>query len=119
MRCVLIDCARARLADIRGGGGIPLSLDDSLMEIKWAGTEALELVEIGVVMDRLDQADASTARVAELHYFAGFTLEECAELMNLSLRQVRHRWVKAKRWLREGLASRTPRKTPGRGRSAL
>jgi RNA polymerase sigma factor (TIGR02999 family) len=113
MRCVLVDFARARLADVRGGGEIPLTLDDSLVETAWASTDAQQLVEIGVLMDRLVKTDPLSARVAELHYFTGFTLEEAAEIMKLSLRQVRHRWAKAKRWLREGLAS-APQTLPDR-----
>ncbi|HEY3838701.1 MAG TPA: ECF-type sigma factor [Bryobacteraceae bacterium] len=118
MRCVLVDFARTRLADMRGGGEIPLPLDDSLVQTRWAGIDAQQLIEIGLMMNRLDQTDPSTARVAELHYFAGFTLEESAEIMNLTLRQVRHRWVKAKRWLRESLTARPLRTPPDHGRSA-
>ena len=118
MRGVLIDFARRRLAEARGKGEIPLTLDVSREETAWAATDVLQLVEIGALMDRLDKADPLAARVAELHYFTGFTLEEAAQIMKLNLRQVRHRWAKAKCWLREGLAARPMRQLPDRGRSA-
>ena len=116
MRCVLVDFARSRLAEVRGGGEVSLPLDDSLAEVKWAGIEAVQLVEIGIMMDRLAHDEPLLARVAELHYFAGFTLDEAAGIMRLSLRQVRHLWAKAKRSLQESLSSRPLRKTPDRGR---
>jgi RNA polymerase sigma factor (TIGR02999 family) len=118
MRCVLVDFARSRLAEVHGGGEIPLALDESMVKTIWAGADALQLVEIGILMDRLDKTDPLAARVAELHYFTGFTLEEAAEIMKLNSRQVRHQWEKAKRWLREGLASQPLRTLPDRGRLA-
>jgi RNA polymerase sigma factor (TIGR02999 family) len=117
MRRVLIDCARARLTQARGGGNIPLPLDEDLLEAKWGTMDAMELVEIGLTMDRLDRSDPLAAKVIELHYFAGFTLEEAARLLNLSHRQIRHRWAKGKRHLQESLSSRFAGSIPDRGRS--
>lgn len=114
MRCVLVDCARARLATIRGAGAVPLPFDDSMLEVKWGSLDAVQLTEIGILMDRLDRFDPLAARVCELHYFTGFSFEESADIMKLSVRQVRRRWTKAKLWLREGLASAPPQKTPDR-----
>ncbi|MDE3164909.1 MAG: RNA polymerase subunit sigma-70 [Acidobacteriota bacterium] len=115
MRCVLVDCARARLAERRGGGASPLPLDASIPEVKWGSFEVTQLAEIGVMMERLDRLDPVAARLCDLHYFTGFTLEESAEIMKVSVRQIHRRWTRAKRWLREGLAQHPPQKTPDPG----
>lgn len=100
MRHVLVDFARSRLALSRGEGNIPVSLEE-----KWeagappTGTPE-QVVELGLLMERLEQYDAAAARVVELHHFAGFSLEEIAEVTKLSYRQVRHRWEKGRDWLK-------------------
>ena len=119
MRCVLVDFARRRLAQSNGGGRPPLSLDDVAVESQWTGIDSVQVVEIGMLMDGLERTDPLAARIVELHYFTGFTLEEAAQITNLNSRTARRRWAKAKRWLREGLASQTPRTIEDRGRLAL
>jgi RNA polymerase sigma factor (TIGR02999 family) len=105
MRRVLVDFARARLAQTRGAGEIPISLRDSLDDGEPAANSHAQIVEVGILMEELEKDDPLAAQVVDLHYVAGFTLEESAKVMRLNLRQVRHRWSKAKRWLREGLSS--------------
>ena len=105
MRRVLVDFARARLAQTRGGGDIATSLSDSLNSADPAVNDHAQIVELGILMDRLEKNDRLTAQVVDLHYFAGFTLEESADVIGLTLRQVRHRWSKAKRWLQAELSS--------------
>lgn len=97
MRRVLTDLARKRLTARRAGeiamperGGTRLS-----------GTkDAQQIVEIGVLMDRLEQTLPDSARVVDMHYFAGFSFHEIAESNNLTVRQVRHRWKTGVKWLR-------------------
>jgi RNA polymerase sigma factor (TIGR02999 family) len=105
MRQVLVDLARHRLASARGSGATPESLDqrgegDAPVE---SGPE--QVVEIGILMEKLERADPATARVVEMHYFAGFTLEEIGEITGLSFRQVRNRWEKGRDWLKRRLTS--------------
>jgi DNA-directed RNA polymerase specialized sigma24 family protein len=104
MRQVLVDFARQRLATARGSGAVHESLDH-----RWsdggpsiAGPE--QLVEIGILMEKLEQADHAAARIVEMHYFAGFTLEEIAQITGLTFRQVRHRWEKGRDWLKQRLS---------------
>jgi RNA polymerase sigma factor (TIGR02999 family) len=104
MRRVLVDFARARLAQTRGAGDVPISLSDSVNSAEPAANDHARIVEAGIMMERLEKSDPLAAQVVDLHYFAGFTLEESAQVMKLTLRQVRHRWSKAKRWLQEGLS---------------
>ncbi len=60
-------------------------------------------VQIGILMDRLEKRNPQTARIVDLHYFVGFTLEEIAEITGLTFRQVRHRWEAGRDWLKDGL----------------
>ena len=62
--------------------------------------DARQIVEIGLLMDRLEKEFPDAARVVDMHYFAGFTFTEIAESSNLTLRQVRLRWKKAMKWLK-------------------
>jgi DNA-directed RNA polymerase specialized sigma24 family protein len=72
------------------------------------------IVEIGILMDRLDAKDPDAARMADMHYFAGFTLEEIAQETGLTLKQVRTRWERGLKCLKRMLHA----KARG-GRSAL
>jgi len=65
-----------------------------------SGTDLEEIVRLGALMEKLEKHDRAAARIFDLHYFAGFSLEKIAELTELSLRQVRSRWEKARDWLK-------------------
>jgi RNA polymerase sigma factor (TIGR02999 family) len=101
MRRVLVDFARARLAQRRGSGDIPSSLDEATLNRQAEGTDLESMVRIGILMDKLEKADVEAARTVDMHYFAGFTFEEIAEITGLSIRQVRHRWEKGRDWLKD------------------
>ncbi len=102
MRRVLVDFARSRMAQRRGDGEAPSPLDLSAEE-SYSTPDHAALVEMGLLMERLDEEHPQPARVVDLHYFAGFTLEEIAENTGLTLRQVRHRWAKGRDWLKDRL----------------
>jgi RNA polymerase sigma factor (TIGR02999 family) len=101
MRRVLVDFARNRLAQRRGDGKIPSSLDDVALGRHPANSDLEAMVQIGLLMDRLETVDEAAARVVDMHYFTGFTLEEIAEITGLTFRQVRHRWEKGRDWLKD------------------
>jgi RNA polymerase sigma factor (TIGR02999 family) len=103
MRHVLIDFARTRTAQRRGNGNFPVSLDTNDLTPSAETSDLENLVEIGILMDRLERRDPQTARIVDLHYFTGFTLEEIAEITGLTFRQVRHRWESGRDWLKDGL----------------
>ena len=105
MRRVLIDLARKRLAERRGGGESPLPLGESAMEQGTDGDGAQQIVEIGILMERLETKDPDAARVVDMHYFSGFTLEEVAEETGLTFRQVRSRWERGQSWIKRALRS--------------
>jgi RNA polymerase sigma factor (TIGR02999 family) len=100
MRRVLIDFARNRQAQRRGSGVILEVLDDLAPSAQAQGDDVEGLVRIGLLMEQLEKDDRAAARVVDMHYFAGFTLDEIAEITGLSLRQVRHRWEKGRDWLK-------------------
>ena len=102
MRRVLIDFARNRLAQIRGAGDRTVSLE-SFDGADPAVRSHAQVVEIGILMERLERSDPLAAHVVDLHYFAGLTIEESGQILGLTHRQARHCWTKAKRWLQEGI----------------
>jgi RNA polymerase sigma factor (sigma-70 family) len=64
--------------------------------------------EIGILMERLEAEDPDAARMVDMHYFSGFTLDEIAREMGLTRKQVRLRWERGMRWLRKTLQSPAP-----------
>jgi len=99
MRRVLVDLARKRLADRRGGGNATLPLDEAL-PVAQHERDAQQIVEIGIAMERLEAVDPEAARVVDMHYFTGATLEEISKETGLSFRQVRYRWERGRRSLK-------------------
>jgi len=106
MRRVLVDLARNRLAQSRGGGQAAISLDEAVTPFPTTTKDAQQIVEIGLLMERLEVADASAARVVDMHYFGGFTLEEISAHTGWSFRQVRSRWEKGREWLKSMLKTK-------------
>jgi RNA polymerase sigma factor (TIGR02999 family) len=99
MRRVLVDLARKRLAERRGGGEATLPLD-AAMTIAPHERNAQQIVEIGIAMERLEAEDPEAARVVDMHYFTGATLEEIAKETGLTFRQTRYRWERGRRALK-------------------
>jgi RNA polymerase sigma factor (TIGR02999 family) len=108
MRRVLVDMARKRLAVRRGGGETTLPLDEAGPLIGTFGQDAERIVEIGILMERLEGKDPDAARMMDMQYFSGFTLEEIATETGLTVKQVRSRWERGMKWLKRALhAQRT------------
>lgn len=110
MRHVLVDLARGRLAQKRGGidGSRPLEPWDEPVD----GSGAEQIVEIGLLMEKLGQVQPRLLPIVDMHYFGGFSFEEIAAITGLSERQVRHLWTKARNWLKNCLSH-----SSNRGRS--
>jgi RNA polymerase sigma factor (TIGR02999 family) len=105
MRRVLVDLARKRLALRRGAGETTLSLNESGSLLGTSPRDAQQIVEIGILMERLEAKYPDAARMVDMHYFSGFTLEEIAKETGLTARQVRSRWEKGLKWLKRMLQS--------------
>ena len=100
MRRILVDHARARIADKRGGKNQVLTLDD---DIAPAAEDSVEIVALHEALERLSVMDSEQARIVELRYFGGLTIEETAETMRMSQTAVKAEWAIARAWLRREL----------------
>ena len=117
MRQVLIDFARTRAAQRRGSGKILESLNGhASTDHAQPTTDPEALVQIGILMERLEKHDPLTARIIDMHYFAGFTLAEIADITGQTFRQTRHRWDKGRDWLKERLLAKNSAKRNGNSR---
>jgi RNA polymerase sigma factor (TIGR02999 family) len=96
MRHILIDHARAHARDKRGGGAIQVSLNDALVIAEDHAAHFIALDEALRVLERLDP---QKGKIVELRYFGGLSIEEAAEVLNISPRTVRREWQRAKAWL--------------------
>lgn len=104
MRQILIERARARGAAKRGGARPRVTLDEALV----AGNDrSIDLLALDEALERLAALDPEQARLVELRFFGGLTVEETADAMNISPATVKRHWTVAKAWLSrelEGLA---------------
>lgn len=103
MRQILVQRARARNAVKRGGGGQRVTLDEQVMAqaIGAAGDSgAVDLVALDVALTQLARLDAEQARIVELRYFGGLTVDETAEAMGMSPATVKRHWAMARAWLK-------------------
>lgn len=101
MRRILVDHALARRALKRGGGARPVTLD----RVEIADSDDLDgLVELDRALERLARLDERQARVVELRFFAGMSIEETAEAMDVSPMTVKRDWTAARAWLNRELA---------------
>lgn len=96
MRRVLIDLARAQQTAKRGAGAAHLPLESG---IAVAGPSPVDLIAVDEAMDRLATIDQRKVRVIELRFFAGLTVEEAAEVLNVSPDTVARDWRMARTWL--------------------
>ncbi len=101
MREVLIDHARRRSAAKRGGGQELRTFDDALETP--GGKEVVGLLALDEALEKLEVLDARQARVVELRYFAGLSIDETAEALSVSSATVKREWQMARAWLREAL----------------
>jgi RNA polymerase sigma-70 factor (ECF subfamily) len=101
MRQILIDYARYSGRAKRGGGGQRVTLDDA---VAVTGGPDIDLLALEQALERLVALNARHARVVELRFFGGLTVEEIAEVLGLSKRTIEGDWTFAKTWLRAELS---------------
>ncbi len=106
MRRILVDYARERVAAKRGGGAVRIDERDRLLGTTPQKTE--ELLAVDEALDRLSELDAQLARIVEMRYFGGMSVEEAAEALGISARTVRRHWAMARAWLRSELSEGRP-----------
>jgi RNA polymerase sigma factor (TIGR02999 family) len=100
MRHILVDRARQRGAQKRGGHLRLTELSDSKVPIVSADDELLAVHE---ALEQLAQRDPASAELVKLRYFAGLSMPEAAEALNLPLRTAERMWTFAKAWLRKAI----------------
>lgn len=100
MRQILVDYARRRAAEKRGGGQVETTLDEG-----WAAVaeQAGTVLELNAALERLAEVDERLVQVVECRFFAGLTEEETAEALGVSARTVQRDWRRARAWLQEEL----------------
>ena len=96
MRRILVDHAKAKHREKRGGDAVKLSLDDV---INLSRERAAELLALDDALDELTRVDERKSRVIELRYFGGFSVEETAQILGVSPETVMRDWKLAKAWL--------------------
>lgn len=105
MRTLLVDHARARNAQKRGGphDAIPI---DTLTAMPGATDGSIGLLDFGLALEDLAAVDEELARIAELRYLGGLEVKEVAETMDTSVRTIERRLQVANSWLRDRLDDR-------------
>jgi RNA polymerase sigma factor (TIGR02999 family) len=101
MRRILLDYAKGRARGKRGGGVPQTSLDEALVV---SHDRAFELVEIDEALRHLEAFDPRQAKVVELRFFGGLSVEETAEALGVSEPTVKREWAMAKAWLHRELS---------------
>jgi RNA polymerase sigma factor (TIGR02999 family) len=106
MRRILVDHARARRANKRGGGIERVTLVGD--EVAAAGPREIDVLALHESLERLAVFDLRKERIVELRYFGGLTIAEAAEVVGISEATVVREWTIAQAWLRADLSGRSP-----------
>src|SRR5687768_7948632 len=101
MRRVLVDLARARRSEKRGGDAVRVSLDETMP----GGTREADVVRLDEALDALARVDPRKGRVIELRFFGGLSAEETAAVLEVSTKTVIRDWTFAKAWLQREMTS--------------
>lgn len=100
MRHILVDRARRKRSRKRGGDRTRLALDEANLA---AAEDAEEVLAVNDVLDGLTAADAQAGELVKLRYFAGLSIPEAAEVLNISPRSADRLWAYARAWLRRAI----------------
>jgi RNA polymerase sigma-70 factor, ECF subfamily len=101
MRTILVDHARSHASAKRGGGARKLELNEALVVSQQKASEVIALDE---ALKQLALIDPRQSRIVELRFFGGLTVEEAAEVLNVSPVTIKREWSTAKAWLYRELA---------------
>jgi len=96
IRRILVDHARSRGSAKRGGGRARISLDSQLV---YDDTQATDLIALDESLRRLGEQYPDKARVVELRFFGGLTIEDAAEVLGVTTRTIERHWQFARAWL--------------------
>lgn len=99
MRRVLVDHARARSAQKRGADAPRVELTEGLNDALQPAMDAVELIDLDRALDQLAEAEPRLARLVEVRFFGGLTIEEAAGVLGCSPRTAKRDWAFARAWL--------------------
>ena len=101
MRRILVDHARRHTAEKRGGAAAVLPLEEEILVVSGSQTseKGVELLALDEALENLSRLDPQKAKIVELRYFGGLSVEETAEVMNCSAVTIKRQWRMAKAWL--------------------
>jgi RNA polymerase sigma factor (TIGR02999 family) len=114
MRQILVQRARARRAAKRGGAPQRVTLADDNLGLAHgaAQPDEIDILALDEALTRLAALDAQQARIVELRYFGGLTIEETADAAGISPATVKREWAMARAWLKRALEPGAPGATP-------
>ena len=111
MRQILVQRARARDAEKRGGGAEKVSLEEPVVEAQAALSRrsaereaGVDVLALDAALEKLAALDSQQAKIVELRYFGGMTVEEVAEALDISPATVKRHWTVARAWLHKELS---------------
>jgi len=99
MRRILVDHARRQLRDKRGGGAVHVALEDAAAVPQDTPVDAVDTLALNVALDKLEKLDPDQARIVEMRFFGGLTVEETAAVLAVSPATIKREWAMAKSWL--------------------
>jgi RNA polymerase sigma factor (TIGR02999 family) len=102
MRRILVDYARRRKSDKRGGALLPVTLTAAL---EACAEENFDVLALDLALQSLEAVFPQQAKLVELRFYGGLTLDETAEALGISAATVSREWTMARAWLRRALAS--------------
>ena len=105
MRRVLLDAARRRMREKRGGGAVQIALDELPIAADGPAVDAIDVLAIDRALQELERLDPDQARMVELRFFGGLTVEETSAVLGISPATVKREWAVAKGWLYRALTS--------------
>jgi RNA polymerase sigma-70 factor, ECF subfamily len=106
MRRILVDHARRERRQKRGGGAVPITLDDA--DVVAPAADVIDTLDLDRALRDLEQLDPHAAKLVELRFFGGLTIEETAAALGISPATVKREWTIAKGWLHRELSGGRP-----------
>ena len=105
MRRILVDHARTHGRVKRGGAAPQVTLDEAMIATE---SRSIDLLALDEALERLSALDERQARVVELRFFGGLSVEETAEVLHISPATIKREWSMAKAWLHAQLSAQAP-----------
>jgi RNA polymerase sigma-70 factor (ECF subfamily) len=108
MRRILVDHARHAHRSKRGGGVAPLPIESALLVSAAPATAPVDVLALDAALSALEALDPQQARIVELRFFGGLTVDETAEAVGVSTSSIKREWAVAKAWLFRHISEGTP-----------